>query len=712
MRIGLIIVLVLLLCSLQVGFANSHNPGLISYTEPQTVPTEWLSPDGLPEPIHEVPHYFGPLIIKECSPPKCYPSMRPASTIGRVAVVVHSAIYNDISESLHDYQRDLLGAGFMPVVYQFTNGTPEELRAYLAQLYNSPEGLVGAILIGNIPYIIYEMMQENGYVSFPCDIFYMDLDGEWLDTLTDGSVKPNNGKYDTRSGNLDLEIWVGRIWTHNLTELGAETDLINSYLGRTRNYRQGINVTNAQALVYIDDDWADMLDDDINAVKMVFSEESIEGVNHPELTNAEDYQRRLKVSTRWYHVRSHGESRCNGFYQNRKQNFVYVCNSDYRRINPRVSFYSLFGCAGCKYTTSDYLAGTIAFNSRTPGLFVIGSTKRGGMWNDIHFYTALSEGHCLGESFRIWFNTVQYYENAPRWWYGMTMVGDPTLHPNPASFTPYYTLTAGANPKDGGLVTPRAGTVEVYPSGLTVPVSAEDKPGYYFVRWEGPVEDPYSAETRVTITSNIHLVAHFTERTLNQVKALPVGTHTTIINRPVSMSEPDNYFIEEPDRSCGLRFYAPLHSLHPGMLALAGGIMCEDPETGERYIHADRARRVGWCTPIAPIAMTCRSLGGEDWKCDSAGGVGQVGVTGGRGANNMGMLVTICGRVSDLHEYNRTFYISDGSTKDRIRVSMPFRLFPMPKNNQFVSVTGAVTCEKVGDKVVPLILSGEAAIAR
>jgi len=51
------------------------------------------------------------------------------------------------------------------------------------------------------------------------------------------------------------------------------------------------------------------------------------------------------------------------------------------------------------------------------------------MWLDDPFYAALGAGESFGEAFVTWYNYVQgvYPEYAPRYWYGMTLIGDATL---------------------------------------------------------------------------------------------------------------------------------------------------------------------------------------------------------------------------------------------------------------------------------------------
>ncbi len=64
----------------------------------------------------------------------------------------------------------------------------------------------------------------------------------------------------------------------------------------------------------------------------------------------------------------------------------------------------------------------------TYGLAAIGSTKTGSMQEFEDFYTPLGEGKNLGESFEEWFISQSPYTlDDCRWFYGMTLLGYPTL---------------------------------------------------------------------------------------------------------------------------------------------------------------------------------------------------------------------------------------------------------------------------------------------
>lgn len=669
-------------------------------------PSRWASPDRSPKPTHSRPVDTGPLVIKgPQSPRAALSSSDTGATNGRIALIVHDSIYEAVEQSIVELTWDLAAAGWSSVVCRYVSGAAESVRGYLGDLYLSPDGLRGAILVGDIPYIIYEMMQtwNNGasyeYEDFPCDIFYMDLDGVWSDSLTDRQVLPGNGKYDTRSGGLGLEIWVSRIKTGNLGMLGAETDLVTSYINRARQFRMTPLLTDQYAVAYDDDDWANMTSGDRSALESVFGAGNCVGIGAAEATTAADFKcNRLPRSTRWYLVRSHGYPGGHGFYRNSRATFEYVSTSDYRATAPPASFFSLFVCGGCDYTASNYLGGVIAFNPASSAIFSIGSTKTGGMWADSYFYSLMGQGKCIGEAFRLWFNQMQitYAPQAPRWWYGTVMIGDPSLNPNPSVYPVYRRLTTSVAPVGAGAVSPSAGD-HYYPDGQIVPISAAPAPGCNFDYWDGPVADPYSPSTTVNLSSDVTVTAHMSPATIGEAKRLPDGASVQLVAKVVTCVDADWFYVEEENRTCGIRVHMVSHGLAVGDIATIAGLMRTDENT-ERYIAASAVSGSGK-SAIAPVCLALRSLGGKDWAYDASTGAGQKGVPGCFGVNNVGLLVRVAGAVVSLDSGG--FCVSD--LVSQVKVLTPSWLNAQV-GDRAVAVTGVVSLEVSGGLVRPVLL--------
>lgn len=432
-------------------------PGTTLGQGPAPLPSRWMAPPGVERVPHEIWRSEGPFTVEEVS---VY-GPRTRAEAGRVAVIVEDALYANISSSITQYQADLAAKGYTSVVFLVSGGTAEDLRTYLVGLYNDPTGLVGTLLVGNVPYIIYELMQDwDGtggdppeYEDFPCDLFFMDMDGTWTDDGAGGTVDPGNGKYDGWSDpDDDLEIWAGRMRVDTLPGLGAPADILNNYFLKNHLYRTGQLVPEtppASGLVYVDDDWGNVVEGyagDEWCVSRIYSDvTSVYDLNSSPGNNATADDYKTNHMTQDYQLillRSHGWPAGHGFYQDNRSTFGYVYASDYLTIDPEGLFYSLFVCSGCDFTAEYgfygiYLGGAIAFNDDY-GLVAWGSAKTGGMWNDIDFYTVLAEPNSFGAAFVNWFNESHglYPECAPPWWYGMVLIGDAALIPNYDYFAP------------------------------------------------------------------------------------------------------------------------------------------------------------------------------------------------------------------------------------------------------------------------------------
>ena len=420
---------------------------------PEPLPTRWMAPPGVERPLHDVWEPAGPFGVQELPPL----GSQAREQQGRIDIAVEYALYTSIQSSILQYQTDLAERGYTSLVSLITGGTPENLRTYLTGLYNEPAGLIGAVLVGDLPYIVYEMMQDwDGtggdppeYEDFPCDLSFMDMDGTWTDDGAGGTVTPGNGKYDGWSdANPRLEIWVGRMQVETLSPMGTPADLLNNYFSKNHAYRSGALLPEnlpARALVYVDDDWGNGvlgLYGDAWCVKQVYGDDNIvtvfdDGSSPGNNATALDYKtNHMTEDYQLAMLRSHGYPGGHGFYKDYRTVFGWVYNSDYRSIDPEALFYSFFVCSGCDYTAQygsyqTYLGGVAAFNEYY-GLVSWGSAKTGGMWNDYVFYTVLAEPNTIGAAFVEWFNEsyVFYSEYAPRWWYGMVLIGDPALIPN------------------------------------------------------------------------------------------------------------------------------------------------------------------------------------------------------------------------------------------------------------------------------------------
>lgn len=370
---------------------------------------------------------------------------------GRILLVVNSGIYSSITTGLNQYWNDLLAAGYTVELYTASGGTPANLRSYLQTKFNDGTGLEGVMLIGDLPIPWFEINYDfdgpdgdtldNEYVDFPCDLFYMDMDGTWLDSQ---STYPfQSGVYDSHTdgaGDCAPDIWVGRLTASPMT-LGSPTEsgLLNNYFAKDHNFRTGALCPAERALIYADDDWfdvADGIDSDASAsyTRRVLVKDKV-------TTCCDDYKdTRLQQSFEMMHVMLHSDPtnhyfKVNDAWEMDGGNFAAVTSNNIRSYDPKAVFYNLYACSNCRYTENDYMGGWYIYTD-DHGLAAVGTTKIGGMWDYTTFYGQFGTGISLGEAFRQWLEAQAPYDQGDvRWYYGMTVLGDAALTLRPQVVT-------------------------------------------------------------------------------------------------------------------------------------------------------------------------------------------------------------------------------------------------------------------------------------
>ena len=339
----------------------------------------------------------------------------------QVCIIVNDGIYSGIATSLTQYITDLNNDGYTAEIVLTSGGTPEDIRSLLQGKYAL--GMEGCVIIGDLPVPWYESECWDGpdHEEFPCDLYYMDLDGDFGDDDTDGL-------YDSHTGDTQPEIWTGRLTAGNLTLDGAdEVSLLNNYFNKNHLYRTGQLTANQQALVYVDDDWIPWAGTWSNNVGLAYGTRTL--VDDGATTIHSDYEARLPNGYEFIQLCAHSSPYQHHFKIGDEWTGGTTSNAEIKSIDPVALFYNLFACSNARYVQSNYMAGWYTFCD-TYGLAAIGSTKTGSMLDFEYFYEPFGNGATIGEAFRDWF---AYITNGGAsdyqicWHYGMTLIGDPTL---------------------------------------------------------------------------------------------------------------------------------------------------------------------------------------------------------------------------------------------------------------------------------------------
>jgi hypothetical protein len=339
-----------------------------------------------------------------------------AAEISMVLILVSPQIYSELGEKVIRYGRDLNLQGYEVNLVEYSGGNPADLRSFIA---SRKQNLIGCVFIGDIPVSWYEVeddFYEYGYAEFPCDLFYMDLDGQWLDT--DG-----NGVYDLhRDGGGDRipEIFIGRIDGARME--GDEIEILDRYFDKNHDYWKGDIYLHQYGLTYTEDDWSEY-SDMLNDISSLYSG-NYEAISAP-ATDRNDYlENRLKnIKYEYIQLACHSNSTAHYFVRN-----GILDSNQVRNSYPAALSYNLFCCSALRFTDPNCLGGSYIFNEGQKTLSVVGSTKTGSMLEFRYFYQSLRAGDPLGIALREWFRQIAPYDMYDLFWhYGMSILGDPLL---------------------------------------------------------------------------------------------------------------------------------------------------------------------------------------------------------------------------------------------------------------------------------------------
>jgi hypothetical protein len=230
-----------------------------------------------------------------------------------ISILVDQLLYLNIKSSVNEYILDLQAEGYYVHLQKIIGGSPIDIKQWLIERYNT--GCEGFVFIGDITAAWAEV---SGSV-FPCDLFYMDLDGNWED-------KDNDGDYEIHTeGNGDMgpEVFVGRIYANSLN-YEKEENMVNEYLSKVHSYRIGNHNQDWKSLEYIDEDWFNM-----DVFLRYIYEEDVSRFDSGFDTTAEDYLNQLDLGQHFVQVCAHSYSGGHHFGTRPTESTCYLHNYIY-----------------------------------------------------------------------------------------------------------------------------------------------------------------------------------------------------------------------------------------------------------------------------------------------------------------------------------------------------------------------------------------------
>jgi len=359
----------------------------------------------------------------------------------KIIVLLEDRLSIPLRDGVQKYVADLEKEGYRAITRNDISArtSPEEIRSLLQKEYEKDGGLAGALLVGNIPAMLFNEKDIQGDPyrhDHLCDLFYMDLDGFWEDS--DG-----NGVYDTHRdikihfinrimrlinekvhvlGNYrSPEIWVSRIRADTLPSLGNEIELLKTYFAKNHAYRTGKmplpprrSFVVAPGIDIMKSGWGarpNKLYTDVSIVqcrdntsaelrKFLNSTSGYEwgiinvfsgpGVHHF------DYFEGGGFDPSWWKTND-GKEKINAYSDENHKPYD-VTSREIHSIMPKTLFYHLLTSEVGRHYKDGYLAGAYIFSGS--GLAAIAGTQHSGSVGVPILYEYLASGKNIGESWK------------------------------------------------------------------------------------------------------------------------------------------------------------------------------------------------------------------------------------------------------------------------------------------------------------------------
>jgi len=228
-------------------------PAPKAYQDGRNIPRlQWAAPPGVMPGTHEGYLKSHPPTRAEFStallgPVRLASPASSQSSSESLSILVDATLYPLIQIRLNEYVADLAAIDVPAHVETVAGGTPESIKAWVKSRYDA--GNKGVLFVGDI---VAAWAEVSGSV-FPCDLFYMDLDGSWVDADRDGIYESHSAGL----GDEGPEVFVTRINAHTL-HYDTEANMVNGYFAKACAYRAGTLTQPWRGVEYIEEDWYDM----------------------------------------------------------------------------------------------------------------------------------------------------------------------------------------------------------------------------------------------------------------------------------------------------------------------------------------------------------------------------------------------------------------------------------------------------------------------
>ena len=188
---------------------------------------------------------------------------------GKVVLIVDNTYASSLAMELQRLQSDLTGDGWTVIRHDVARtDTVTSVKALIQTDYLADPANVNTVfLFGHVPVPyagdIYPDEHPDHEGAWPCDGYYGDMTGAWLDTSVNVTVAadsrnwnvPNDGKFDPLSPNdywfpATITLQVGRVDLSNLPDFALpEGELLRQYLNKDHSFRQKLMTALPRGLI-------------------------------------------------------------------------------------------------------------------------------------------------------------------------------------------------------------------------------------------------------------------------------------------------------------------------------------------------------------------------------------------------------------------------------------------------------------------------------
>ena len=355
--------------------------------------------------------------------------------IGRILILCDCNTYIKFTNKIVRYAKDIHNAyGCAVLIYSVTGGDAQNIKQLIKENYEPDASfLSGVILVGNIAAASFytPAYQEISITkkdtvkwsqeTFPCDYYYMDLDGIWTDTN-------NDAKFDTHTGDIKPEIFVGRICAYNMQNIDSS---LNIYFDKNHAYWSGQkSIKRKKGLSFTYRDWSTLAFR--TGLQQLYGMENTDNIQDDQCTKP-NYINAIEDSAyEFVQFACHSNNVSHSFEKGNNVPKLTMWELD--TIDIQTLGYNLFCCKACRWTESNGCLGEhYLYSTCSETLSLVGSSKSGGMLDGLNtFYKYLGEGDCMGTAYRIWWkdivSNISNVGRRQRWYYGMCILGDPLVN--------------------------------------------------------------------------------------------------------------------------------------------------------------------------------------------------------------------------------------------------------------------------------------------